>query len=108
MLDRNAEGREPILLPIDAADALDGRIQASLTELARQSRANTLRRNAEAQAEQDMVATTSAALAPGHTRGLAKSDAVSGQLGSAFVFTPGTPSVAQFCVPADRFCKDDL
>eukprot|EP00439_Symbiodinium_sp_Y106_P043827 s165_g5.t1 len=109
---RRRERTNPVqadaVLPIDAADALDGRIQASLTELARQSRANTLRRNAEAQAEQDMVATTSAALAPGHTRGLAKSDAVSGQLGSAFVFTPGTPSVAQFCVPADRFCKDDL
>ena len=64
---RRRERTNPVqadaVLPIDAADALDGRIQASLTELARQSRANTLRRNAEAQAEQDMVATTSAALA---------------------------------------------
>ena len=106
--DRANPVQADVVLPIDAADALDGRIQASLTELARQSRADALRRTAAAQAEQEVVAATSAALAPGHTRGLAKPDAVSGQLGSAFVFTPGTPSVAEFCVPADRFCKDDL
>ena len=106
--DRANPVQADVVLPIDAADALDGRIQASLTELARQSRADALRRTAAAQAEQEVVAATSAALAPGHTHGLAKPDAVSGQLGSASVFTPGTPSVAEFCVPADRFCKDDL
>ncbi|CAE7236522.1 unnamed protein product [Symbiodinium sp. CCMP2456] len=81
--------------------------QAQLSALKSESRQLTIQNKVEQESAQEAIASTSDALAPVHeAEGVAKQTQISEQLGSAFVFTPGKPSVAQFHAPADRFVQE--
>ncbi|CAE7189583.1 unnamed protein product [Symbiodinium microadriaticum] len=86
---------------------LDNELQLQLSAIASASRASTKHKNMEAQAIDAAVAAASEALQPYHAEsGLAREDAISQQVGKAFVFTPGQPAVAEFFVPADSFSQE--
>ena len=88
---------------------LQDSLQAQLSALRSESRQLTIQNKVEEESAQEAIASTSDALAPAHeAEGVAKRTQISEQLGSAFVFTPGKPSVAQFHAPADRFVQDSF
>ena len=98
--DQGANAEDPVLMLQDS-------LEAQLTALRSESRQLSIQNKREEESAQEAIASTSDALAPVHeAQGVAKRTQISEQLGSAFVFTPGKPSVAQFHVPADRFVQD--
>ena len=91
----------------DPVSMLQDSLEAQLTALRSESRQLTIQNKREEESAQEAIASTSDALAPVHeAEGVAKHTQISEKLGSAFVFSPGKPSVAQFHVPADRFVQD--
>ncbi|CAE7735354.1 unnamed protein product [Symbiodinium sp. CCMP2592] len=106
-LARSAQASAEAIANCANGQELDKELQLQLSALASVSRTRTKHKNMEAEAIDAAVTAGSEALEPYHTEsGLARADRISGQIGKAFVFTPGQPAVAQLLVPTDGFCQE--
>ena len=109
---RPPKASQPARVGLDAvllqgADRLENDIKEALADIRSSSRARAASMELAMQDAAAAVAASSAALAPAQEAdGVANANRLCQQLGSAFIFTSGKPSVAEFCVPADRFCQD--